>query len=103
MYRILKPGEKSQSERFVSCYECGCEFLTDKLGEFVIGEKVYATCPWCHKNIEIFNTWHNICGDCVHCSEDGQYTCSHENNKKVNRTDESCVFFIKNPERRPDL
>lgn len=103
MYRILKPGEKSQSERFVSCYECGCEFLTDKLGEFTNGGKVYATCPWCHKNIEIFDTWHSICGDCVYCSEDGHYTCSHENGKKVNRTDESCVFFIKNPERRPDV
>ena len=45
MYRILKPGEKSQSERFVSCYECGCEFLTDKLGEFTDVNKVYVTCP----------------------------------------------------------
>ena len=103
MYRILKPGEKSQSERFVVCWECGCEFLTDKLGEFTNGDKVYANCPWCHKNIVISDTWHHICGDCKHCSEDGLYICHHEGGKKVNRTDESCVFFIKNLERRPDI
>ena len=103
MYRILKPGEKSQSERLVSCYECGCEFLTDKLGEFTDGNNVYVTCPWCYKNIEIFDTWHNICGDCKYCSSDGFYTCSLENNRKVNRVDEACAWFVKDPERRPDV
>lgn len=103
MYRILKPGEKNQSERFVLCYKCGCEFLVDKLGEFTDGDKVYTTCPWCRKNIEIFDTWHNTCGDCKYCSSDGFYTCSLENNKKVNRVDEACVWFIKDPERRPDV
>ena len=103
MYRILKPGEKNQSERFVLCYKCGCEFLIDKLGEFTDGDKVYTTCPWCRKNIKIFDTWHNICGDCTYCSSDGFYTCSLENNRKVNRVDEACAWFVKDPERRPDV
>lgn len=103
MYRILKPGRMTQAERFVVCNYCGCEFLTDKLGEFTDKDKVYATCPWCHKNTEIFGNTYHICGDCKYCSEDGYYTCSRENNKKVNRIDEACIWFIKNPERRPDV
>ena len=103
MYRILKPGRAAQAERFVICSYCGCEFFTDRLGEFVDGETIYATCPWCHKNIAVSDTWHNTCGDCKYCSSEGLYTCSRENNRKVNRIDEACAWFVKDPERRPDV
>ena len=45
MYRILKTGEKNQYERLIVCYECGCEFLTDKLGKFTDDDNIYANCP----------------------------------------------------------